>query len=33
MAAVMDHAATLDEKKAFSEQETIARLTTENKVN
>jgi hypothetical protein len=33
MAAVMEQAAETDEKRAFSEQELISKLTTENKVS
>ena len=33
MAAVMEHAAETDDKRAFSEQELVSKLTTENKVS
>jgi hypothetical protein len=33
MAAVMEKAAETDDKRAFSEQELVSKLTTENKVS
>lgn len=33
MAAVMERAAETDDKRAFSEQELVSKLTTENKVS
>jgi hypothetical protein len=33
MAAVMEQAAEADDKRAFSEQELVSKLTTENKVS
>jgi hypothetical protein len=33
MAAVMEHAADTDDSRAFSEQQLVSKLTTENKVS